>query len=88
MIEKIPQNFMGQELSCVQLFMCKMEPAIWSAQTTTKIYEGFTLTRSTTQNFNKWLHEVYQNLPNLNKLQTFGKRCHNKYPNCELLSLI
>ena len=88
MIEKIPQNIMGQELSCVRLFMCKMEPAIWSAQSTTQSYEGFTLTRSLTLNFNKWLHEVYQNLPNLNKLQTFGKRCHNKYPNCELLSLI
>ena len=88
MIENIPQTLMGQETSCVQLFMCKMEPAFWSAQTTTKSYEDFTFRRSLSANFNHWLHVIYEKLPDLSSLQSFGKRCHEKYPSCELLSLL
>ena len=88
MIEHIPQTFLGQETSCVQLFMCKMEPAVWSAQTTTKSYKDFNFARSLSSNINHWLHIVYGNLPDLNSLQSFGRRCHKKYPNCELLSII
>ena len=87
-IDQIPQTLLGQDIGCVQLFMCKMEPAFWSAQTTTKSYNDFTFARSLKSNMNHWLYVVYKNLPDLNSLQNFGKRCHDKYPNCELLSLL
>merc|ERR1719422_2661477 len=42
-IEQIPKQFLGQDTSCVQMFLCKLEPAFWSLQNTSKSYHGFSL---------------------------------------------
>ena len=86
MIEQIPTKFLGQETTCVQMFMCKLEPAFWSMQTTSKSYHGFSLRHSFTSNLNKYLDTIYLDLPDLRSLREFGKRCDDLYPSCELIS--
>lgn len=85
MIEMIPNKFLEQDTSCVQLFLCKLEPALWSVQTTSKTYRGFSLRQSLNSNLNKFLNLVYIDLPDLKSLRQFGKRCDEQYSNCKLL---
>jgi hypothetical protein len=85
MIDQLPETMLGQDTSCVQMFMCKLEPAFWSIQTTSKNYEAFTLSRSMTSNLNQWLDRVYINLPDLRSLRYLGSRCNDKYPECQLI---
>ena len=81
----LPQTFMGADLGCVQLFLCKMDPAFWSMQSSTKNFEGLSITRSLSSNFNRWLDAVYEKLPTLNQLQSMGKRCNQQYQTCDLI---
>ncbi len=86
MIDMLPKQFMGTDTSCVQMFLCKIEPAFWSAQDTTKNYEGLSFRRSVGSNLNNWLETVYQNLPDLKMLRQIGDRCVQRFPQCKLLS--
>ena len=85
MIQMIPNKFLEQDTSCVQLFLCKLEPAIWSVQTTSKTYSGFSLRHSLSSNLNKFLNMVYVDLPDLKSLRQFGKPCDKQYSNCQLI---
>ena len=86
LIDLVPSHFLGTDTSCIQMFLCKIEPAFWSMQTTTRNYSGISLRRSLNSNLNKWLDQVYQKLPDLKSLRTFGGRCHEKFPKCQLLN--
>jgi len=85
-IDYVPNQFIGMDTSCIQMFLCKIEPAFWSAQTTTKHYSGISIRRSLTSNLNNWLEHVYQRLPDLKALRQFGDRCLEKFPKCQLLN--
>ena len=85
LFEYVPNQFMGADTNCIQMFLCKIEPAFWSMQLTTKNYSGISVRRSLTANLNKWLDFVYQRLPDLKTLRQFGDRCHEKFPQCKLL---
>lgn len=88
MINMVPGSILGADTSCIQMFLCKVEPAFWSAQTTSRNYEGLSLRRSMASNFQSWLEVVYQNLPNLKTLRQIGdrRRCKEKFPKCQLLN--
>ena len=88
LIGLVPNHFLGTDTSCIQMFLCKIEPAFWSMQITTRNYSGISLRRSLNSNLNKWLDQVYQKLPDLKSLRTFGGRCHEKFPKCQLLNII
>ena len=85
MIQMIPNKFLEQDTSCLQLFLCKLEPAFWSVQTTAKTYRGFSLRHSLNSNLNKFLNVIYMDLPDLKRLRQFGKRCDDQYLNCQLI---
>ena len=85
LLEYVPNQFMGADTNFIQMFLCKIEPAFWSMQLTTKNYSGISVRRSLTANLNKWLDFVYQRLPDLKTLREFGYRCHEKFPQCKLL---
>ena len=40
LFEYVPNQFMGADTNCIQMFLCKIEPAFWSMQLTTKNYSG------------------------------------------------
>jgi len=86
LIDYVPNQFMGTDTSCIQMFLCKIEPAFWSMQTTTKNYSGISIRRSLNSNLNNWLETVYQRLPDLKTLRQFGGRCLEKFPKCQLLN--
>ena len=85
MIEMIPNKILEQDTSCLQLFLCKLEPAFWSMQSTAKTYRGFTLRHSLNANLNKFLNVIYMDLPDLKSLRQFGTRCDDQYINCPLI---
>ena len=86
LINRVPDQMMGTDTSCVQMFLCKIQPAFWSMQQTTKDYEGLSLRRSIKSNLVLWLEDVYQALPDLKSLRLLGDRCNVKFPKCQLLN--
>ena len=59
LFEYVPNQFMGADTNCIQMFLCKIEPAFWSMQLTTKNYSEISVRRSLTANLNKWIDFVY-----------------------------
>lgn len=88
LVESVPKTLLGTDTSCIQMFLCKLEPAFWSIQTTSKDYQGLSLRRSMRANLNRWLEVVYQNLPDLKSLRQIGddRGCIDRFPQCQLLN--
>ena len=86
LIKQVPNSFLGADTSCVQMFLCKLEPGFWSMQNTTKDYNRLTLRLSLKSNLRRWLEAVYTSLPDLKRLRNLGDRCNDLFPKCQLIN--
>lgn len=89
--KKLPQDMIeglqdrtGNSTACVQLFLCKLSPLVWSVQDTAE-NSILDYRHSLTANAQHFLQKAWLKLPDLKRMSDVAPECEERFPACPLV---